>query len=579
MNANVPVMIMPEKGNNAALPSSSGNNIKAGDKDTAGSFSKVFNEISDKIATADKAVDKTTEKKSPTSDKTDTDAIAYPGLLIFPIEGLAANKQQTESTESVETLLAANAAGKPAVSTADVTAGIPVDIGNQNMDDSQGTEVIEQSRTVAAPNNDLSTTGQHQTLTESTPRGQQIQSLAAAQILETPIVETMVDNNKKIPDLGVKIQTGKFMNEDAVSPINDIAMVGAKLSEDISKVQYSAYGMKLVPGKQNRVEKSADTLSLEKPGNGEQLKQPFVESLVAAGNTDVDNIAKDKNFLPAAETDNASPTAAALEPEIQNKGKAMANPNGAAKAFLPHTISTQKTDNQDIKQTMESNPVKSEGEKILSSMPDNKATAVDFSRDATVTEHLLKSMDHTDQSDTVKTSTRDVPVISQVPVQVQKNDGVQNLADAKTVGPNTADKYNVVAQVVEQAKLINRDGNSEMVIQLKPEHLGELTLKVSVDNGVVNTTFHSNNSEVRSVIESSLNQLRQELSNQGLKVNYVGVYAGLSQFSSQQQRENQPQPVYKFQNKKQVTDQFDEVVDIISQAKTINSPDGIDYLV
>lgn len=576
MNANVPVMIMPEKGNNAALPSSSGNNTKAGDKDTAGSFSKVFNEISDKIATADKAVDKTTEKKSPTSDKTDTDAIAYPGLLIFPIEGLAANKQQTESTESVETLLAANAAGKPVVSTADVTAGIPADIGNQNMDDSQGTEVIEQSRTVAALNNDLSTTGQLQTQTESTPRGQQIHSSAAAQIQETPIVETMVDNNKKIPDLGVKIQTGKFMNEDAVSPINDISMVGAKLSEDISKVQYSVYGMKLVPGKQNQVEESADPLSLEKPGNGEQLKQPFVESLVAAGNTDVGNIAKDKNFLPAAETDNASPSAAALEPEIQNK---RANPNGTAQAFLPHAISTQKTDNQDIKQTMESNPVKSEGEKILSFMPGNKTTAVDSSRDATVTEHLLKSMDHTDQSDTVKTSTRDVPVISQVPVQVQKNDGVPNLADAKTVGPNTADKYNVVAQVVEQAKLINRDGNSEMVIQLKPEHLGELTLKVSVDNGVVNTTFHSNNSEVRSVIESSLNQLRQELSNQGLKVNYVGVYAGLSQFSSQQQRENQPQPVYKFQNKKQVTDQFDEVVDIISQAKTINSPDGIDYLV
>ena len=68
-----------------------------------------------------------------------------------------------------------------------------------------------------------------------------------------------------------------------------------------------------------------------------------------------------------------------------------------------------------------------------------------------------------------------------------------------------------------------------MVIKLNPEHLGELTLKVSVSaNGAVNASFHSDNAQVRTIIENSLVQLRQELSNVGLKVEHVDVYAGLS---------------------------------------------------
>ena len=68
-----------------------------------------------------------------------------------------------------------------------------------------------------------------------------------------------------------------------------------------------------------------------------------------------------------------------------------------------------------------------------------------------------------------------------------------------------------------------------MVIKLNPEHLGELTLKVSVtQNGSVNASFHSDNAQVRAVIENSLVQLRQELNNQGLKVDSVEVYAGLA---------------------------------------------------
>jgi len=89
--------------------------------------------------------------------------------------------------------------------------------------------------------------------------------------------------------------------------------------------------------------------------------------------------------------------------------------------------------------------------------------------------------------------------------------------------------FDVPRQIVEQARLIRSgSGDTEMVIQLKPEHLGNLTLKISVSgNGVVNASFHSDNAQVRAIIENSLVQLRQDLNDQGIKVDNVEVYAGL----------------------------------------------------
>ena len=90
------------------------------------------------------------------------------------------------------------------------------------------------------------------------------------------------------------------------------------------------------------------------------------------------------------------------------------------------------------------------------------------------------------------------------------------------------DDFQVARQIVDQARLIRRGENTEMVIKLHPDHLGELTLKVSVSaNGAVNASFHSDNAQVRTIIENSLVQLKQELNNQGLKVDNVDVYAGL----------------------------------------------------
>jgi flagellar hook-length control protein FliK len=150
---------------------------------------------------------------------------------------------------------------------------------------------------------------------------------------------------------------------------------------------------------------------------------------------------------------------------------------------------------------------------------------------------------------------------------------------AGTAANVPSDPYNVASQIVEQARLIKAPDTSEMVIKLKPEHLGELTLKISVDGGVVNASFHSNNADVRSIIESSLVQLRQDMSSQGLKVDNVGVYAGLGNFFSDGQQRSSQQNAGKTPELKRKNESADfiQAVEAVEAQAQADTTSGVDY--
>lgn len=105
----------------------------------------------------------------------------------------------------------------------------------------------------------------------------------------------------------------------------------------------------------------------------------------------------------------------------------------------------------------------------------------------------------------------------------------EQAAPAAEVPQRPQTDYEIPRQIVEQARLLRTLNDTQMIIRLKPEHLGELTLRVAVgSDGAVQASFHSDNAHVRSVIENSLVQLRQEMNTQGIKVDRVGVYTGLA---------------------------------------------------
>ena len=161
-------------------------------------------------------------------------------------------------------------------------------------------------------------------------------------------------------------------------------------------------------------------------------------------------------------------------------------------------------------------------------------------------------------------------------------------ADAVNQPQNRQNDFDVPRQIVEQARLLRRGEDTQMVIKLHPDHLGELTLKVSVSaNGAVNASFHSDNAQVRTIIENTLVQLKQELNNQGLKVDNVDVYAGLTdgqlpQGEGQQAwQQNQGQNSNTgIRNTGNVEDYGEETENIaVSAQSATDVSDGVDYRV
>ena len=160
-------------------------------------------------------------------------------------------------------------------------------------------------------------------------------------------------------------------------------------------------------------------------------------------------------------------------------------------------------------------------------------------------------------------------------------------ADTPQAAPEPQADFEVPRQIVEQARLIRSGGDTEMVIHLKPEHLGDLTLKISVtESGAVTASFHSDNAQVRTIIENSLVQLRQELNDQGLKVDSVEVFSGLPDGQlpqGQGQQAWQQGSQGRFTGDRKPEDYAEEADDLAAaasaQGEENTADDGVDYRV
>lgn len=95
---------------------------------------------------------------------------------------------------------------------------------------------------------------------------------------------------------------------------------------------------------------------------------------------------------------------------------------------------------------------------------------------------------------------------------------VTKLSDQAPVDVKT-----LIDQVVQKAELTVKANSSEMKIQLEPEFLGKLTIKIALEDGLLTARFTTENHQVKHLLESNLVNLRQSLEAQGIKVEKTEV--------------------------------------------------------
>jgi flagellar hook-length control protein FliK len=78
-------------------------------------------------------------------------------------------------------------------------------------------------------------------------------------------------------------------------------------------------------------------------------------------------------------------------------------------------------------------------------------------------------------------------------------------------------------KIAEQTQILVQKGGGEMKIQLSPEGMGDVLLKVKVQGGQVGVEMTTDNHHAKKLIESSIADLKQGLTDQKLNLETIKV--------------------------------------------------------
>lgn len=114
----------------------------------------------------------------------------------------------------------------------------------------------------------------------------------------------------------------------------------------------------------------------------------------------------------------------------------------------------------------------------------------------------------------------------------EKASGLENVDTKVTVVEQMRE---IVNQVVEQIKVMVKPDTSEMELQLNPESLGKVNVSIVAREGHITAQFVTESELARQALEGQIQQLRDTLGNQGLKVDEVEVTVSNFDFSQSSQ--------------------------------------------
>ena len=103
-----------------------------------------------------------------------------------------------------------------------------------------------------------------------------------------------------------------------------------------------------------------------------------------------------------------------------------------------------------------------------------------------------------------------------------------------TTSTETISGAEVIKQVIEAVKVTGGKEIQSLEIQLNPQSLGKVNLTVTAKNGIVTAELIAQNEQVKKAMETQLSTLKENLQNQGIKVEAVEITVQSHAFESGQ---------------------------------------------
>ena len=100
----------------------------------------------------------------------------------------------------------------------------------------------------------------------------------------------------------------------------------------------------------------------------------------------------------------------------------------------------------------------------------------------------------------------------------------------------------IANQIIDQVRVVVRQDQTSMELQLRPENLGKVNLSVRSKEGVMTAQFVVQNELTKKAIESQMYTLKDTLEQQGIKVETIEVTVAHYAFEQSNQEDSQREP-------------------------------------
>ena len=114
--------------------------------------------------------------------------------------------------------------------------------------------------------------------------------------------------------------------------------------------------------------------------------------------------------------------------------------------------------------------------------------------------------------------------VEDVKTEFNNIENVSDIVEVKTM--NMQEQIDVIKQVSEKIDVNLFEDKSEMIIKLKPDHLGKVTVEIAVENGNITAKFLAESEKVKEILESNMQDLKDHLAKQGMNIQDLSVSVG-----------------------------------------------------
>ncbi|KGM97406.1 hypothetical protein Z968_03830 [Clostridium novyi A str. 4552] len=113
--------------------------------------------------------------------------------------------------------------------------------------------------------------------------------------------------------------------------------------------------------------------------------------------------------------------------------------------------------------------------------------------------------------------------------------------NAEIEAPIAINKNNLVNDFIKQVKYMEQNNVKEMTVKVKPQELGEVVIRLTVENGIMKANITASNKDAYNLLNSKLQELNNSLGNGEIKIqNFtIDIYNGDTTFFSRENSKEQ----------------------------------------